>query len=62
MDNKGLCINCAHDKTCSFVRFPLILQCEEFDIASVSTAEQKLQSLKKSAQYKPATEQEYTVE
>jgi len=62
MDNKGLCINCAHDKTCSFVRSSLILQCEEFDITSVNTAEQKLQSFKKSVQYNPATEQEYTAE
>ncbi len=30
MEKKGLCINCTHDKDCSFPRKFPVWQCEEF--------------------------------
>ncbi len=31
MQNKGLCVTCSHDETCSFSRRFPVLQCEEFN-------------------------------
>ncbi|MDD5566404.1 MAG: hypothetical protein PHG31_05905 [Candidatus Omnitrophica bacterium] len=30
MENKGLCVSCVYDKTCTFNRKFPVLQCEEF--------------------------------
>ena len=30
MQNKGLCVTCSYDETCSFPRRFPVLQCEEF--------------------------------
>ena len=31
MAHKGLCISCIHERTCTFVRAAVVLQCEEFN-------------------------------
>ena len=31
MENRGLCVTCVHDKTCSFPRKFPVIQCEEFE-------------------------------
>lgn len=32
MEEKGLCFNCAHDNSCTFIRKFPVLHCEEFSI------------------------------
>lgn len=31
MAHKGLCVSCIYDRTCTFARPEVVLQCEEFD-------------------------------
>jgi len=42
MQNKGLCVTCNHDKTCSFSRRFPVLQCEEFSIEELKSGVKKV--------------------
>jgi len=51
MEEKGLCCNCTHDNSCTFMRKFPVLHCEEFSIKNdkkrFKKAETKVKNRKK---------------